>query len=71
MRTTKDNLANSVQQRSRTDSTSNQTTIKQRPGRDHRTSTGQKMMEGINITDQESCRSITDHKLRLETAISQ
>ena len=57
---TTDNLANSVQQRSRTDSTSNQTTLKQIPGRDHRTSTGQEMLEGIYITDRESCRNTTD-----------
>ena len=48
----KDNLANSVQQRSRADSTPNQTTLKQRPGRDHRTSTGQEMLEGIKLTSQ-------------------
>ena len=33
--------------------------IKQRPGRDHRTSTAQEMLEGINITERESCRSVT------------
>ena len=55
---TKDNLANSVQQRSRTDSTPNQ-----RPGPDNRTSTGQEMLEGINITDRESCLSATDLEL--------
>ena len=47
--TTKDNLANSVQQRSSTDSTPNNTTLKQRPGRDHRTSTDHEMLEGINV----------------------
>ena len=61
-RATKDNLANSVQQRSRTDSTPNQTTLKQRPGPDHITSTGQEVMKGINVSDRESCRRVTDAK---------
>ena len=38
----------------------NQTTLKQRPGRDHKTSTGQNMLEEINITDRETCRRVTD-----------
>ena len=45
------NLANSVQQRSRTESTRNHTTLNQRPGRDYRTSTGQEMLEEISIRD--------------------
>ena len=40
-----------VQQRSRTDSSPNLPTLKQRSGRDHRTSTGQEMKEGVDITD--------------------
>ena len=31
-----------------------------KPGRDHRTSTRQEMLEGINIKDRESCRSVAD-----------
>ena len=49
-----------LKERSRTDSTPNQTTLKLRPGRDHRSSTRQEMLEGINIKDRESCRSVTD-----------
>ena len=33
-----------------TDSTPNQTTLKQEPGRNHRTSTGGETLEGISIT---------------------
>ena len=60
MRTTKDNLANRVQQRSRADSTPNQTTYKQRSGRDHRTSTEYEMLDGISITGREGCQRVTD-----------
>ena len=48
-----------------------QTTIKQKPGWDHRTSTGQKTLEGISITDWESSRSGTDLELGRDMAISQ
>ena len=55
---------NSVQQRSRTDSISNQTAIlKQRPGRDQKPSTRQKTLEGTSVTGWESCRSVTDEEL--------
>ena len=54
-----------------TGSTPNQTLLKQRRGRDHRTSTGQEILEEINITDRESCRSVTDYELERETTISQ
>ena len=63
-------LANSVQQRSHTDSTTNQTTLKPRPGRDYRLSTGQEMLEGTSITDQESCRGVTDGEIRRHVPIS-
>ena len=48
---TKDELGNIVHQISRTDSTPNQTTLKQRPGRDHRTRKGQGTLEAIGIKD--------------------
>ena len=66
----KDSLANCVQQRFRTDSTSNQTTLSQRPGRDHRTSTGQRWKRS-SITDRGSCRRVTDEELGRDTAVSQ
>ena len=47
----------------------NQTTLKQRPGRDHRPSTGQETLEGISTTDRESCHSVQD--TGRDTAISQ
>ena len=59
-RATKDNLAKSVQHRSRTDSSPNQTKLKQRPGRDQRHSTGQEILDEISIADRESCRNFTD-----------
>ena len=42
-----DNLANSVQQSSCTDSTHNQTTLKERSSQDNTTSKGQEALEGI------------------------
>ena len=39
--------------------TSNQATLKQKPGRDHRTSTRQETLEEYCIADRESCRSVT------------
>ena len=40
-------------------------------GRDHRPSTEQGTLEGISITDRESCRMITDRELGGNTSISQ
>ena len=44
---------------------------KQRPGRDHRPSTGQETLEGIYITDRQSCRRVTDEELGRDTTISE
>ena len=64
-------LANTVQKRSRSDSTSNQTTLNQRPGRDHRPSRRQETLQENNITDREICRSVTDEELAGDAVVSQ